>query len=66
VTKSGRGFREKILAQLGSAQQDDSKFNSNSDQDYDVTASLGGYDPLQSHGIKMHDQRMSISGLEDF
>ena len=31
VTKSGRGFREKILAQLGSAQLDDSKFNSNSE-----------------------------------
>ena len=41
VTKSGRGFREKILAQLGSAQLDDSKFNSNSEQEYDGTASLG-------------------------
>ena len=41
VTKSGRGFREKILAQLGTAQLDDSKFNSNSEQEYDATASLG-------------------------
>ena len=31
VTKSGRGFREKILAQLGNAQLEDSKFNSNSE-----------------------------------
>ena len=45
VTKSGRGFREKILAQLGNAQLDDSKFNSNSEHDYDNTASLG-YNPM--------------------
>lgn len=41
VTKSGRGFREKIIAQLGNAQLDDSKFNSNSENDYEATASLG-------------------------
>ena len=50
VTKSGRGFREKILAQLGNAQLDDSKFASNSEQEYDGTASLG-YNPLQSANL---------------
>ena len=35
VTKSGRGFRDKILQQLGTAQLEDSKFNSNSEGGFD-------------------------------
>jgi len=42
VTKSGRGFRDKILAQLGSAQLDDSKFNSNDEIDLDASQGFRG------------------------
>ena len=60
VTKSGRGFREKILAQLGNAQLDDSKFNSNSEQDYDHTASLG-YNPM----LQSANDRGLVAGSVD-
>ena len=53
VTKSGRGFREKIIAQLGNAQLDDSKFNSNSENDYEATASLGFHPMNNGHGDKV-------------
>ena len=62
VTKSGRGFREKILAQLGDAQLNDSKFNSNSEgNDYDPVASIGLTDPLASGGP---EQRIYAGGRE--
>lgn len=61
VTKSGRGFREKIIAQLGNAQLDDSKFNSNSEHDYEATASLG-YNPMVNSGLGSRDPKILAGG----
>ena len=66
VTKSGRGFREKILAQLGNAQLDDSKFNSNSEHELEATASLG-FHPTGSHVQPPRDTKIFANStvLED-